>query len=267
MLKKSLLSLFIAATLSACSINPVTGKQEFALISEAVEINLGNEAFVSMVEKEGGKVTKYPELDAYVQSVGKKLVAVSDRPNLPFEFVILDNPVPNAWTLPGGKIAINTGLLVQLHSEAELAAVLSHEIVHAAARHSAQQMERTVLFDICSAACSNAAGNPEHAEDILKVGSTLAILKYSRNHELEADAYGMKYMSKAGYDLQAAVSLQEIFLKISESNDGSWIGSLLNTHPPSKERVKANKKTASKYPKGGFIGTEEYQTHVAPLMI
>lgn len=267
MIKKFLSFSVTALILTACSVNPVTGKQELVMISEKAEINLGSEAFLSMIEQEGGKALKYPDLENYVQSVGKKLVSVSDRPNLPFEFVILENPVPNAWTLPGGKIAINTGLLVQLHSEAELAAVLSHEIVHAAARHSAKQMEKEVIFDICAATCSNAAGNPEYAEDLLKVGSTLAILKYSRDHELEADKYGMKYMSKAGYDVQAAVNLQEMFLRISEKNEGGWIGGLLNTHPPSKERLKANQKTAAKYPAGGFVGEEEYQMHIAPLTL
>ena len=262
--------LFVATTclfLNSCAVNPVTGRNEIVIINEKTEITLGNEAFTSMQEKEGGRYNKNPQLTSYVQSVGKKLVAVSDRPNLPFEFVILENPVPNAWTLPGGKIAINTGLLVHLDSEAELAAVLSHEIVHAAARHSAQQVEKSVFLDLCSIAASNVAGNPEYADEVLKLGSSLILLKYSRSHELEADAYGMKYMAKAGYDVQAAVTLQEMFLRLSEKKDCGWLEGLLNTHPPSKERVKANKKTAAKYPPGGFMGIEEYRAQIALLIL
>lgn len=265
MLKQTITALILTVFLCSCSVNPVTGKRELVLVSEKTEVLLGSEAFIALQEKEGGRAAKLPLLETYVQSVGAKLVAVSDRPNLPFEFVIIENPVPNAWTLPGGKIAINTGLLVKLKSEAELAAVLSHEIVHAAARHSAQQLEKGVLFDICTSACSNATDNPEYVDPLLKIGSGLVMLKYSRDHELEADAYGMKYMSKAGYDIQAAIALQEMFLSLSEDKDCNWLEGLLLTHPPSKERIKANKKTAMKYPQGGYIGAEEYQAQITTL--
>ena len=97
-----------------------------------------------MRQAEGGDYAMDPALTAYVQRVGNRLAAVSDR-KLPYEFVVLNNTIPNAWALPGGKIAVNRGLLLQLKSEAELAAVLGHEIVHAAARHSAQQMSRGML--------------------------------------------------------------------------------------------------------------------------
>ncbi len=92
-----------------------------------------------------------PDLTAYINEVGQKLAAVSDRP-LPYEFVVLNNPVPNAWALPGGKIAVNVGLLSELKNEAELAAVLGHEIVHAAARHGAKAQERGTLMQVGLAA-------------------------------------------------------------------------------------------------------------------
>src|SRR5690606_15645043 len=96
-------------------------------------------------QSQGGELTVDPALTRYVQSVGDRLAAVSDR-QLPYEFVVLNNSVPNAWALPGGKIAVNRGLLVELNNEAELAAVIGHEIVHAAARHGAQAMERGMLM-------------------------------------------------------------------------------------------------------------------------
>ena len=115
--------------LTSCGINPVTGDRELSLISQAQEINIGKENYVPSQQSQGGPYDADAKLTAYVKSVGMKLVQVSDRPNLPYDFVVLNNPVPNAWALPGGKIAVNRGLLTELHNEAELAAVLGHEIV------------------------------------------------------------------------------------------------------------------------------------------
>ena len=136
----------ISIILSGCAANPVTGKNEISFVSSTSEIQLGDENFAAMQQAEGGKYLAHPEIAEYVDKVGQKLAAASDRPELPYEFVVLNNSVPNAWTLPGGKIAINRGLLIELNDESELAAVLSHEIVHAAARHGAQSIEKGVFF-------------------------------------------------------------------------------------------------------------------------
>lgn len=135
MMKRFLASLLILAALAGCSTNPVTGRSEITFVGEDTEIRMGEQNYVPMQQSQGGEYDIDPVLTEYVQGVGQKLSAVSDRP-LPYEFVVLNNSVPNAWALPGGKIAINRGLLTELESEAELAAVLGHEIVHAAARHS-----------------------------------------------------------------------------------------------------------------------------------
>src|SRR5262245_5985930 len=131
----------IAVLLAGCATNPVTGKKDLMLVGEGTELSIGQKQYAPMRQAEGGDYVMDPQLTAYVQKVGNRLAAVSDR-KLPYEFVVLNNNVPNAWALPGGKIAVNRGLLVALKSESELAAVLGHEIVHAAARHSAQQMSR-----------------------------------------------------------------------------------------------------------------------------
>ena len=144
-----LLSPFLILTVLfyACATNPVTGKQEFQLISESYEINVGEENYPYTQQSQGGDYITDPKLVQYVQNVGHRLSQVSDRPQLPFEFVVINSSVPNAWALPGGKIAINRGLLLALNSESELAAVLSHEIVHATARHGAKSMERGMLIN------------------------------------------------------------------------------------------------------------------------
>lgn len=122
--------------MTGCVINPVTGDRELALVSADQEIAIGEQQYAPSQQMQGGEYSIDPELTAYVKGVGDRLAAVSDR-QLPYEFVVLNSSVPNAWALPGGKIAVNRGLLTELGSEAELAAVLGHEIVHAAARNAA----------------------------------------------------------------------------------------------------------------------------------
>ena len=116
--------------LAGCGVNPVTGSSEMSFMSEAEEIRTGEQQYEPSQQSEGGQYVLDPELTRYVQRVGMRLARVSDRPELPYEFVLLNNSEPNAWALPGGKIALNRGLLVLLESEAQLAAVLGHEIVH-----------------------------------------------------------------------------------------------------------------------------------------
>ncbi|MBS0397431.1 MAG: M48 family metalloprotease, partial [Proteobacteria bacterium] len=108
-----------AAILAGCGVNPVTGKQELQFVSESSELQIGQQNYAPSRQQEGGDFALDPELTQYVREVGNRLAAVSDR-KLPYEFVVLDNSVPNAWALPGGKIAINRGLLPQLQNEAEL---------------------------------------------------------------------------------------------------------------------------------------------------
>ena len=137
--------LTLILSVSACSVNPVTGKQELNLVSEQWELETGKQQYSPLRQSQGGDYVVDPRVEQYVQQVGQKLAAVSDR-KLPYEFHVINNSVPNAWALPGGKISINRGLLTQLKSEAELAAVLGHEIVHAAARHGAQGQQRNMLL-------------------------------------------------------------------------------------------------------------------------
>ena len=147
-MRKAILFLLLSfLVLAGCSVNPVTGKREMVLMSTAQEIEMGRQNYMPMQQSQGGKYDIDPALTTYVQRVGSKVAAQSGV-DLPYEFVVLNNSVPNAWALPGGKIAINRGLLTELESEAELAAVLGHEAVHAAARHSAQQQSRAMIMQV-----------------------------------------------------------------------------------------------------------------------
>lgn len=260
---------FLAWSLTGCVVNPVTGKSQISLMSPEQEIATGAQNYVPAQQSQGGQYVVDPGLTAYVQQVGKKLAAVSDRPNLPYEFVVLNNDVPNAWAMPGGKLAINRGLLVYLEDEAQLAAVMGHEIVHAAARHGAQQQTQNVLMGagVLLAGIAIAEKKPEYGMlgmGALAVGSQAWQAKYGRDHELESDEVGMKYMAKAGYDAQAAVELQEIFVKLSEGKNAGFLEGLFASHPPSHERVSKNRQHATKYP-GGVRNKEAFQRAMAQV--
>lgn len=257
------------ATLSGCVTNPVTGKNQISLMSPEQEVATGAQNYGPAQQAQGGQYTVDPGLTAYVQSVGRKLAAVSDRPDLPYEFVVLNNDVPNAWAMPGGKLAFNRGLLTYLEDEAQLAAVMGHEIVHAAARHGAQQQTQNTLLG-AGVLLAGIAINQKKPEvgalgmGALAVGAQAWQAKYGRGHELEADEVGMKYMAKAGYDAQAAVELQEIFVKLSEGRNSGFIEGLFASHPPSQERVAKNREHAKKY-SGGTRNKQAYQRALAQV--
>jgi len=252
---------------SSCGVNPVTKKREFQMVSESEEIAIGKQNYAPARQSQGGDYIIDPELTAYVQSVGNKLAAVSDR-QLPYEYTVLNDSVPNAWAMPGGKIAFNRGLLYELNSEAELAAVMGHEMVHAAARHGAKSMERGILMQGAMIAVGIGAQNTNYANLIVggaKLSSQLATSKYGRDAESEADLYGMQYMKRAGYDPTAAVTLQETFVRLSADKKSSFIDGLFASHPPSPERVADNKRTLAQVGAGGEWGKEIYAQKVAKL--
>ncbi len=263
-----LLTTLLLAVLSGCAVNPVTGKNEIAFVSESEELAIGKKNYGPYRQAQGGDYVIEPQLTQYVQSVGDRLARVSDR-KLPYEFRVLNDSSPNAWALPGGKIALNRGLLVELQSEAELAAVLAHEIVHAAARHSAQSMERGVFLQGALVAAGVALGDSRY-KDIgmlgANVGAQLTNQKFGRDDEAEADLYGMKYMVRAGYDPAAAVGLQETFVRLAEDKQPNWLAGLFASHPPSQARVAANRRQLAEMGNpGGEVGKARYQRAIARI--
>ncbi len=260
--------LLLLPLFAACAVNPVTGQKELQLVSEKEEIALGKAHYVEGQQTAGGEFILDPSLTAYVRGVLNKITAVSDRPHLPFEIVIANDSSPNAWAMPGGKMAINRGLLLELNNEAELAAVLSHEATHAVARHGARQQESALLIGIGAAVLSTTLSDSDHprlADIAIGVGAGLVATKYGRDHELEADRYGIEYMKRAGYDAKAAVSLQETFVRLSGEKQSNWLAGLFASHPPSLERVQANERHAMGQFPPVVTGEAEYQKAIAPL--
>ena len=267
--------LLIASVIVAgCGVNPVTHEREIQFVSEAQEIQLGEQNYAPTRQTEGGDLEVMPGITAYINEVGQKLAAASDR-KLPYEFTVLNNSVPNAWALPGGKIAVNRGLLTALNNESELAAVLGHEIVHAAARHGAKAQERSTIMQagLAVAQVGMAVGGVDAGIANLAVqgagaGAQMIQLKYGRDQELEADKYGMKYMKLAGYDVQGAVTLQKTFVQLFDQGEQkqSWLDGLFASHPPSQERVDENRRTAQELGRGGEVGEERYAANIKPLL-
>lgn len=261
--------LLVAIGLAGCGTNPVTGKNELQFVGEAREIQLGQQNYLPARQMQGGDYIIEPELTAYVREVGERLAKVSDRPQLPYEFVVLNNSVPNAWAMPGGKIAFNRGLLTEMSSEAELAAVMGHEIVHAAARHGAKNIERGTLMQVGLLALQVSQIDNQYGGLVVNSGAVAAQLlsqKFGRNAELESDLYGMRYMKEAGYDPAAAVDLQQTFVRLSEGRKSDWLTGLFSSHPPSQARVERNQATLAELGAGGDYGRERYAQRVAGLM-
>jgi len=223
------------SALAGCARNPVTGRRELVLISEEQEIALGEQAAPEFEKEFGGRVPEV--LQDYVQSVGRRLAEVSDRP-MPYEYTLLASDVPNAFALPGGKIFITAGLLRRLTDERQLAAVLGHETGHVAARHSIKQMQTQMGIDLLLAIATRAGGGGEGATaaDIARVVSTMVLLKYSREDEYQADLLGLRYAARAGYNPWGMAELLEVLLGLQEKEPGR-LAELFQTHPLSSKRL------------------------------
>ncbi len=260
--------LFVVA---GCAVNPVTGERELSFFDEGWELQVGQEYYAPLRQSQGGDFVVDGELVAYIQEVGQRVAAEADR-ELPYEFYVINSSVPNAWALPGGKMAINRGLLTEMDSEAELAAVLGHEVVHAAARHGAQAQSRGALMQGAVILGGVAVGVATDRQDYATVamlggmvGAQLITQRYSRRAELEADRFGMVYMHRAGYNPEGAVHLQESFVRLSEGRDSGFMAGLFASHPPSRERVEANQRTADELGREGTIGQQRYRQMMARL--
>jgi len=229
-------SLLALPALVGCSTNPVTGRRELILISREQEIALGAEAAPEFEQEFGGRVPN-DQLQGYVQSVGARLAAASDRP-MPYSYTLLKSDVPNAFALPGGSIFITAGLMRRMTNERQLAAVLGHETAHVAARHSVKQMQKQMGAQLLVEIAGRAGGaeTGQTVADVAKIVASMATLKYSRDDEYQADAVGVRYTTRAGYNPWGMVELLNVLKSLSDTEPGTF-GEMFQTHPMSSKRI------------------------------
>jgi len=229
------------AVLGGCAINPVTGRSELMLVSEQDERQLGFQTEQSVVEEYG--TYENPALQSYVRGVAMPLARVSHRPTLDWQFQVMDSPVVNAFAAPGGYIFVTRGLLAAINDEAELAGVLAHEIGHVTARHSARNYSQSLLTGLGVQLGTVLAGSyGSLVGPLLEAGTGLLFLKYSRDDERQADALGVEYASKGGYDTNRMADFF-VTLQRQETLEGGGGGGALpewfSTHPSPVDREAA----------------------------
>lgn len=220
----------------ACALNPVSGRRELALISESQEIAMGRQGAADVAATYG--LYADAGLQAYVNRIGQTLAAGTERPQLPWEFHVVDDAAVNAFALPGGFIYITRGLLTHMTNEAELASVLGHEAGHVAARHSVQQLSRQELASFGLGLGSVLSPVIAKYGQIASAGLGLLFLKYSRDDETQADQLGFRYALADRYDTRQMISLFEMLQRDAQLAGVGRLPEWQSTHPDPGSRIR-----------------------------
>ena len=257
----------LCLALGACAVNPVTGKQDFALVSESDEIRQGREFHQQIIAQYG--VYDDPEMQAYVDRIGQQLAAQSHRAHLEYSFTVLDSPDINAFALPGGYIYVTRGIMAYLDSEAELAGVLGHEIGHVTARHSVRQQSGQMATGILGILIATVTGESSLGNLSQTIGTGL-VRGYGREHELEADRLGARYLHNVGYDPDTMLEVigvlkdQEVYEKALAQKEGrqpNTYHGVFSTHPRNDERLKTVVREAKKLSQKQYRGDNRRLYH------
>jgi predicted Zn-dependent protease len=244
-----LLPLSLLALIAACATNPVTGEREFTLMSEAQEIAMGRESDAQVRAEMG--LYDDPELAKYVSDIGLRLAKLSERPTLPWQFTVVDQPAINAFALPGGYIYITRGILPFLDSEAELAGVLGHEIGHVTARHSVRQYSRSVGGALTLGALGVFVPAARPFGQISEQALGLLFLKHGRGDELQSDELGARYEASGGWDPGGVPGMLSTLGRLDEAaGDRKGVPNWLSTHPDPLARVSEVEPIVSKLKAG-----------------
>ncbi len=223
------LGALVLTTLASCTTAPETGRSQFILISEAQGLQLGADAYRQI--KSQKKISRDRRYTEPVVRVGSRIAAISPRPNYKWEFTVFEDETPNAFALPGGKVGVHTGLFKVAKNDAQLATVLAHEVAHAIARHGEERMSSQMAVGVGVGVAGAATGiNP----NVLAQAATLGVvLPFSRTQESEADAIGLRYMARAGFDPRQSIPLWQNFAKYG----GDRPPEFLSTHPSPGSRI------------------------------
>jgi predicted Zn-dependent protease len=235
----------------ACATNPVTGQRELSLISQSQEIEMGKQASQADLQRVG----RYEgaEVQALVTRIGQQIAATSERPNLPWEFHVLDDAAVNAFAYPGGFIFVTRGLMAHLNSEAELAEVIGHEIGHVTAKHTVAAMSKQQVAQIGLVGASILSPTVAKYGDVLGSGAGLLFLKFGRDDELQADALGFGYSLAQGYDVREAPKVFQTLGRLGGT--GGRIPQWQSTHPDPGNRVQAAEQRVAALPSGALAKT------------
>jgi predicted Zn-dependent protease len=258
--------LTLAVATSACATNPVTGKRQVSLMSEAQEIEYGRQADVEIRREMG--VYDDPELQRYVAGIGDRLASLSHRPHLPWSFTVVDQQAVNAFALPGGFIYLTRGILPYLNDEAELAGVLGHEIAHVTARHAAEQTTRAGLGGIGLAVLGIFVPETRPFEDLTSTALGLAFLKYGRDDERESDRLGMEYAARGGWDPAGVPAFLATLARIDALGQRG-VPNWLSTHPEPAERVVEAQPVAAKLsgPDAGSLNRDQFLDRIRGIVV
>ena len=254
----------LAMLAAGCAINPATGQRQFSLIGEQQEIALGQEEAANAVAQLG----RYDDekLQAYVSGVGQRLAATTEKPDLPWSFTVVDDPVVNAFALPGGPVFVTRGILTHFNSEAELAAVLGHEMGHVTARHSVEQMSTAQLANLGLGVAMIASEDFRPYAGLAMQGLQLMFLKFSRDDETQSDELGLRYMTRNGYDPHEMPKMFDTLDRISAAQgEGGRIPAWASTHPNPDRRAERTLEGIEALPPDQQTGTVDrngYLRHI-----
>jgi predicted Zn-dependent protease len=241
MISKKLLFILILVPVIAiilyCAVNPVTGKKELMLYSEQDEIQLGIQTDKQIQATYG--LYDDPELSEYISELGHALAEKTHRPQLDYHFKVLDTPVVNAFAVPGGYIYFTRGILAYFNNEAELAGVLAHELGHVAARHSMSQYSKATLAQLGLGLGTILSEDFREIAGLGQFGVSLLFLKFSRDDERQADALGVEYSVKAGYDARKLATFFNTLQRLQPGDNGNALPEWASTHPDPKDRSQA----------------------------
>ena len=219
---------------SGCAVNPVTGKKQISLLSEADEIAMGAEYDPQVVAQFG--LYQDTRLQAFIDTYGQQMAAISHRPQLKYQFKILDSPVVNAFAVPGGYVYFTRGIMAHFNNEAEFAGVLGHEIGHITARHGAQQYTKTALAQIAFIGGLAISKELRAFANETDLALQLLFLKFSRQDESQSDELGVEYSTTIGFDAHEMAGFFKTLEALSQSEDGEGIPTFLSTHPNPLDR-------------------------------
>lgn len=255
-----LLALVFIGLAAACIRNPATRKVHTRLLSAEAERKIGEETKKQILEQY--RVLESTTVASYVNRVGQKVARVSDRPTVDYEFLVLDNDLVNAFAAPGGFIFVTRGLLESMNDEAELAMVIGHEIAHVAALHGVQMIQKEMGKNALTILGTVGAAVTLGPEAMLMVANTadlfssLYLLGYSRDKELEADNLGLQYMLRAGYDPQGSLRFLKQLNKMDPEDKKGW-DLYFRTHPSTVERIRIIESLI------GVAPADESHSHIA----